>query len=120
MIPIAVLMRNGNTKSIVTAAPKWVPITAKQNVNTAKQSQTTDRQNITTETKEVLKIPKVITDTVVGNHFYAVKASTSWQWKPKTKVLPHVSCASMDLKKFEYFDAQGRPKSVLAWVHKRN
>ena len=72
----------GNTKSIVTASPKWVPTTAKQNVNTAKQCQTTVKQNITTDSKEVLKIPKVITDTVVGNHFYAVKASASWQWKP--------------------------------------
>ena len=110
MIPRAVLMKNETTKSIVTAAPKWVPTTAKQNVNTAKQSQTVDKQNITTETKEVLKIPKVITDTVVGNHFYAVKASASWQWKPKTKVLHHVNCASMELKKYDSVDAQGRHK----------
>ncbi|GJY00547.1 hypothetical protein Tco_0357565 [Tanacetum coccineum] len=41
----------------------------------------------------------------------AVKASACWVWKPKTKVLDHVSkhnSASMNFKKFDYIDAQGR------------
>nr|GFC46713.1 hypothetical protein [Tanacetum cinerariifolium] len=44
-------------------------------------------------------------------------------WRPKTLVLDHVfrtTSASMTLKQFEYNDALGRSKSVMAWVPKRN
>ncbi|GKD26417.1 hypothetical protein Tco_1232631 [Tanacetum coccineum] len=42
-----------------------------------------------------------------------VKASACWVWKPKNKVIDHVSKynnASMTLKRFDYIDAQGRFK----------
>ncbi|GJZ02697.1 putative ribonuclease H-like domain-containing protein [Tanacetum coccineum] len=54
--------------------------------------------------------PKSVVNTVKGNNVNAVKASASWVWKPKTKVLDHVSkhnSASNTLKKFDYVDAQG-------------
>nr|GEY81716.1 hypothetical protein [Tanacetum cinerariifolium] len=44
-------------------------------------------------------------------------------WRPKTLVLDHVfktTSASMTLKRFDYNDALGRSKSVMAWVPKRN
>nr|GFC14235.1 hypothetical protein [Tanacetum cinerariifolium] len=44
-------------------------------------------------------------------------------WKPKCLVLDHAlrtSSVSMTLKWFEYNDALGRSKSVIAWVPKRN
>nr|GFC10187.1 hypothetical protein [Tanacetum cinerariifolium] len=44
-------------------------------------------------------------------------------WKPKCPVLDHAlrtSNASMTLKRFDYNDALGRSKSVMAWVPKRN
>nr|GFC86164.1 hypothetical protein [Tanacetum cinerariifolium] len=44
-------------------------------------------------------------------------------WKPKCLVLDHVlrtSSASMTLTRFNYNDALGRSKSVMAWVPKRN
>ncbi|GJS65887.1 hypothetical protein Tco_0680451 [Tanacetum coccineum] len=47
-----------------------------------------------------------------------VKASACWVWKPKNRVIDHVSKynnASMTLKRFDYIDAQGRFKSVMAW-----
>nr|GFC31248.1 hypothetical protein [Tanacetum cinerariifolium] len=46
-----------------------------------------------------------------------------WVWKPKCIVLDHAlrtSSASMTLKRFDYNDALGRSKSVMAWVPKRN
>nr|GEZ61817.1 hypothetical protein [Tanacetum cinerariifolium] len=46
-----------------------------------------------------------------------------WEWKPNCPILDHVSCntsASMTLKRFDYNDAPGRSKSVMAWVPKRN
>nr|GFA36314.1 hypothetical protein [Tanacetum cinerariifolium] len=47
----------------------------------------------------------------------------NWVWKPKCTVLDHVSrltSASMTLKQFDYTDALGRSKSVMAWVPKRH
>ncbi|GJZ50886.1 ribonuclease H-like domain-containing protein [Tanacetum coccineum] len=58
--------------------------------------------------------PKAVVNVVQGNNVNAVKASACWVWKPKTKVLDHVSkhnSASTILKRFDYIDAQGRSKS---------
>nr|GFA62467.1 hypothetical protein [Tanacetum cinerariifolium] len=66
--------------------------------------------------------PKAVVNAVLGNRVNAFKASACWVWKPKTKVIDHVSKhngASIKLKKFDYVDAQGRSKSVMAWVPKR-
>nr|GEU76370.1 retrovirus-related Pol polyprotein from transposon TNT 1-94 [Tanacetum cinerariifolium] len=46
-----------------------------------------------------------------------------WVWRPKCLVLDHdlrTTSASMTLKQFDYNDALGRSKSVMAWVPKRN
>ncbi|GJU43090.1 putative ribonuclease H-like domain-containing protein [Tanacetum coccineum] len=59
--------------------------------------------------------PKAVVNAVKGNNVNAVKASACWVWKPKTKVLDHVSkhnSASINLKKFDYIDAQGRSKHM--------
>ncbi|GKD48339.1 hypothetical protein Tco_1277315 [Tanacetum coccineum] len=62
--------------------------------------------------------PKAVVNAVKGNNFNVVKASACSVWKPKDKVLDHVSkynSASINLKKFDYIDAQGISKSVKAW-----
>ncbi|GKG19690.1 hypothetical protein Tco_0376789 [Tanacetum coccineum] len=67
--------------------------------------------------------PKAVVNVVKGNKVNAVKASACWVWKAKSKVFDHVSkynSASITLKKFNYVDAQGRSKLVMAWVPKRN
>nr|GEU73317.1 ribonuclease H-like domain, reverse transcriptase, RNA-dependent DNA polymerase [Tanacetum cinerariifolium] len=49
-----------------------------------------------------------------GNEANAVKALTCWIWRPKQKVLDHVSRhngALMNFKRFDYVDAQGKSKS---------
>nr|GEY02124.1 hypothetical protein [Tanacetum cinerariifolium] len=70
--------------------------------------------------------------TLSAAHINAVKPSvvtavqhnnTKKVWRPKTLVLDHVfrtTSASMTLKRFDYNDALGRSKSVMAWVPKRN
>nr|GEX40454.1 reverse transcriptase domain-containing protein [Tanacetum cinerariifolium] len=66
--------------------------------------------------------PKAVVNVVLGNRVNDVKASACWVWKPKIKVIDHVSkhnSASITLKKFDYVDAQGRSKSVMAWVLKK-
>ncbi|GKB14161.1 putative ribonuclease H-like domain-containing protein [Tanacetum coccineum] len=58
--------------------------------------------------------PKAVVNAVKGNNVNVVKASTCWVWKPKTKVLDHVSkhnSASITLKKFDYVD--GNPQIDL-------
>ncbi|GKA35834.1 hypothetical protein Tco_0722325, partial [Tanacetum coccineum] len=62
--------------------------------------------------------PKVVVSDNKGNEANAVKASTCWVWRPKQKVLDHVSRhngESMNFKRFDYVNAQGRSKSVMAW-----
>ncbi|GKC29120.1 hypothetical protein Tco_1036414 [Tanacetum coccineum] len=91
-----------------------------QRVNTVK-----DKNVNTIRPKAVVNTarPKAVVNAVKGNNVNAVKASTCWVWKPKTKVLDHVSkhnSASITLKKFDYNDAQDRSKSVMAWFPKRN
>ncbi|GJV61465.1 hypothetical protein Tco_1467565, partial [Tanacetum coccineum] len=81
-----------------------------QRVNTVK-----DKNVNTARPKVVVNVvrPKAIVNAVKGNNVNAVKASACWVWKPKTKVLDHVSkhnSASITLKKFDYIDAQGRSK----------
>ncbi|GJR29646.1 hypothetical protein Tco_1105878 [Tanacetum coccineum] len=63
--------------------------------------------------------PKDAHNAVKRNRFNAVKASACWVWMPKNRVVDHVSKninASVTLKRLDYIDAQGRFKSVMAWV----
>ncbi|GJV24806.1 putative ribonuclease H-like domain-containing protein [Tanacetum coccineum] len=58
--------------------------------------------------------PKLVVNAVKENKVNAVKDLACWVWKPKTKVLDHVSntsVLSITLKKFDYIDAQGRSRS---------
>ncbi|GJR89158.1 hypothetical protein Tco_0213169 [Tanacetum coccineum] len=121
MVPRAVLMKSGlvsvNTARQVNA---FKNSNFNQRVNTVK-----DKNVNTVRPKAVVNAarPKVVVNAVKGNNVNVVKASACWVWKPKTKVLDHVSkhnSALITLKKFDYIDAQGRSKSVMAWVPKRN
>nr|GEU78676.1 hypothetical protein [Tanacetum cinerariifolium] len=60
--------------------------------------------------------PKAILNDVQGNQVNDVKASACWVWRPKNKVLDHVSrknSASMSFKRIDYVDAQVRSKSII-------
>nr|GEV33393.1 putative ribonuclease H-like domain-containing protein [Tanacetum cinerariifolium] len=69
----------------------------------------------TTKPKTVVNTArlKAVLNAVKGNEVYALKASACWVWKPKIKILDHVSkhnSASITLMKYDYIDAQGRSK----------
>nr|GEV73493.1 hypothetical protein [Tanacetum cinerariifolium] len=52
---------------------------------------------------------KAVVNAILGNSVNAVKASACWVWKPKTKVIDHVSkhnSTSITLKKFDYANPQ--------------
>ncbi|GJR89580.1 hypothetical protein Tco_0213591 [Tanacetum coccineum] len=140
MVPRAVLMKSGlvsvntarqvnvaHSKTIVNAARpisylfKIAHSTVKRPIhkNTAfKNTNINQRVNTARDKKFNTARPKVVVNVVKGNNFNVVKALACWVWKPKTKVLDHVSkhnSASITLKKFNYIDAQGRSKSAMAW-----
>ncbi|GKC14487.1 putative ribonuclease H-like domain-containing protein, partial [Tanacetum coccineum] len=55
--------------------------------------------------------PKAVVSNNKGNEANVVKASACWVWRPKQKVLDHVfrhNGASMNFKRFDYVDAQGK------------
>ncbi|GJX67623.1 ribonuclease H-like domain-containing protein [Tanacetum coccineum] len=90
MVPREVLMKSGLVS-----------------VNTARQ----DKNVNAARPKVVVNAarPKAIVNVVKGNNVNDVKASACWVWKPKTKVLDHVSkhnSASITLKKFDYGNPQ--------------
>ncbi|GKD86955.1 hypothetical protein Tco_1358109 [Tanacetum coccineum] len=144
LVPRAVLMKSGlvsvynaiqvNTahlKTIVNAARpmsylfKTAHSTVKRLIhkNTSFKNSNIDQRVNTVSGKKNIARPKAVVNDVKGNNVNVVKASACWVWKPKTKVLDHVSkhnSASITLKKFDYVDAQGRYKSIMAWVPKRS
>ncbi|GJS40853.1 hypothetical protein Tco_0565896 [Tanacetum coccineum] len=71
-----------------------------QNINTGKQTVNTVRPNV---------------NTVRARGFNAVKPSACWVWRP---IKPNG--ASLTFNKYNYIDARGRSKSVMAWVPKDN
>ncbi|GJZ59879.1 hypothetical protein Tco_0615695 [Tanacetum coccineum] len=66
--------------------------------------------------------PKAIVSTAEGNRENAVKSSACWIWRPTGNIIDHTSIYSRSymFRIFDYVDLQGRIKSVMAWVPKRN
>ncbi|GJY40230.1 hypothetical protein Tco_0427500 [Tanacetum coccineum] len=143
MVPKAVLMKSGlvsvntarqvniaHTKTTVNGASpmsnlsKIAHSTVKRPINKNTTFKNSNQKVNTVRGNNVNTArPKAVVNAVKGNHVNDVKASALWVWKPKTKVLDHDSkhnSASMNFKRFDYIDAQGRSKSVIAWVPKRD
>ncbi|GKA84192.1 reverse transcriptase domain-containing protein, partial [Tanacetum coccineum] len=59
--------------------------------------------------------PKAVVNAIRTNRVNVVKASACWVWRP---VKPN--SASITLKIYDYVDARGRSRSVMAWVPKKN
>ncbi|GJR85762.1 retrovirus-related pol polyprotein from transposon TNT 1-94 [Tanacetum coccineum] len=136
LVPRAVLMKSGlvsvniarqvntaHSKTTVNAArpmsylSKTAHSTVKRPIhkNTSFKNSNIDQRVNTVSGKKINTArPKAVVNAIKGNNVNVVKASACWVWKPKTKVLDHVSkhnSASITLKKFDYVDAQGRSKS---------
>nr|GEU83738.1 ribonuclease H-like domain-containing protein [Tanacetum cinerariifolium] len=68
--------------------------------------------------KKVTTVEVHKVNAIQGTKGNAKKASANWVWKSKCTILDHVSrltSASMTIKQFDYNDALGRSKSVMAW-----
>ncbi|GJS67621.1 putative reverse transcriptase domain-containing protein [Tanacetum coccineum] len=121
-VPKAVLMKSGH-KTLNTASLNSSK--AAVLVNTAIPIRTAYLRPTVNSAKTTLNVfnrahshPKAVVSDNKGNEANAVRASTCWVWRPKQKVLDHVSRhngALMNFKRFDYINAQGRSKSVMAW-----
>ncbi|GJX08435.1 ribonuclease H-like domain-containing protein [Tanacetum coccineum] len=84
-------------------------------ITAANNSNFTKKVNIVKGTRVNTARPKADLNVVKGNKGNAVKALACWVWRPKDKILGHVTKnngASMSFKRFDYIDAQGRSKSA--------
>ncbi|GJZ88769.1 hypothetical protein Tco_0660551, partial [Tanacetum coccineum] len=102
-------MKNVINNAYSTTRRPFNKITAANNSNFTKKVNTVKGIRVNTAR------PKAVLGAVKGNKGNAVKASACWVWRPKHKVLDHVSRnngASMSFKIFNYIDAQGRSKHM--------
>ncbi|GKD20422.1 hypothetical protein Tco_1222125 [Tanacetum coccineum] len=110
-------MKNVINNAYSTARRPFNKITAANNSNFTKKVSTVKGTRVNTARL------KAVLSAVKENKGNTVKASACWVWRPKHKVLDHVfrnNGSLMSFKRFYYIDAQGRSKSVMAWVPKRN
>ncbi|GJS33580.1 hypothetical protein Tco_0531962 [Tanacetum coccineum] len=93
-------VNTAHSKTIVNAArpmsylSKIAHSTVKRPIhkNTAFKNSNIDQRVNTVSSKKInIARPKAVVNVVKGNNVNAVKASTCWVWKPKTKVLDNVS-----------------------------
>ncbi|GJZ36359.1 hypothetical protein Tco_0582550 [Tanacetum coccineum] len=87
MVPKAVLMRSGlvsltTARPVNTAQPRTIRVNTVKDINV---------NNVRPKAVVNTARPKAILNAVKRNHVNAVKALACWVWKPKTKVINHVS-----------------------------
>ncbi|GJV12612.1 uncharacterized mitochondrial protein-like protein [Tanacetum coccineum] len=91
------------------------PTVKKPVVETSKAKASADKPKIIKKNNGAPTINDWVSDSEEED-VNAVKASACWVWKPKTKVIDHVSkhnSASTIMKRFDYIDAQGRSKYMI-------
>ncbi|GJS33297.1 hypothetical protein Tco_0531679 [Tanacetum coccineum] len=111
-------MKNVINNAYSTARRPFNKITAANNSNFNKRVNIVNDKNVNVARPNAVvntARPKAVLSAVKGNKGNDVKASACWVWRPKHKVLDHVSRnngASMSFKRFDYVDAQGRSKNM--------
>ncbi|GJX24824.1 ribonuclease H-like domain-containing protein [Tanacetum coccineum] len=108
---------SGPLKNVINNAYS-IAIRTFNKITTANNSNFTKKVNTIKGTRVNTARPKAVLSAVKENKGNAVKASTCWVWRPKHKVLDHVSRnngASMSFQRFDYIDAQGRSKGFVAF-----
>ncbi|GJS80093.1 putative ribonuclease H-like domain-containing protein [Tanacetum coccineum] len=78
-------------------------------ITPANNNNFTKKVNIVKGTRVNTARPKAVISAVKGNKGNVVKASTCWVWRPKHKILDHVSRnngASFSFKRLDYIDTQ--------------
>ncbi|GKD70692.1 ribonuclease H-like domain-containing protein [Tanacetum coccineum] len=105
-------MKNVINNAYSTDRRPFNKITSTNNRNFNKRVNTVNNKNINAARPNVVvntARPKAVLSVVKGNKGNVVKASACWVWRPKHKVLDHVSRnngASMSFKRFDYGNPQ--------------
>ncbi|GKF31894.1 hypothetical protein Tco_0101692 [Tanacetum coccineum] len=96
MVPKLVLMMSGlvqlttarpvNTALLKTTENSSRPMTNRVNTVSGKKVNTARPKAVVNAAR-----PKVVLNVVKGNQVNTIKASACWVWKPKTKIIDHVS-----------------------------
>ncbi|GJS68138.1 hypothetical protein Tco_0682703 [Tanacetum coccineum] len=128
IVPQAVLTKSGlvslNTaKSVSTAQPKKTMNGAMPTTYSYYKAYSSAKIPFNKKTSNHNRYFNKRVNTVKKAEVNTVKALASWVWKPKHEELDHVSksnSASKTLTRYDYVDALGRFKSVLAWDFKRH
>ncbi|GJS21918.1 putative ribonuclease H-like domain-containing protein [Tanacetum coccineum] len=111
-------MKNVINNAYSTARRPFNKIIAANNSNFNKKVSTVNDKNVNVARPNAVvntARPKAVISAVKGNKGNVVKASACWVWRPKHKVLGHVSRnngASMSFKRFDYINAQGRSRHM--------
>ncbi|GJT84738.1 putative ribonuclease H-like domain-containing protein [Tanacetum coccineum] len=120
-------VNTAHSKTTVNAARPMSYLSKKQRIlmledlhknTTFKNSNINQRVNTVRGKKFNIARPKAVVNVVKGNNYNAVKASACWVWKPKHKVLDHVSKHNRNMsyltnyKEIDggYVDFGGNPK----------
>ncbi|GJY95212.1 ribonuclease H-like domain-containing protein, partial [Tanacetum coccineum] len=113
----AVLTRSGkiNTAgvSVNTAVRPVNTVGSKPTVNHPRPISNAYKRDIH-KVKDTTARDRAVVSENKGKWVNVVKASTYWVWKAKN------SSASNTFKKYSYIDAQGRSKSIMAWIPKEH
>nr|GFB03247.1 hypothetical protein [Tanacetum cinerariifolium] len=112
------------TKTVSTVKPKFSKTRPTLASHAVSRSQTSYRRPIPRPpSSNSRNSPPRVTATEPSAVSAAQHNQGTWVWRPKCLVLDHdlrTTSTSMTLKRFDYNDALGRSKSVMAWVPKRN
>ncbi|GJV78375.1 hypothetical protein Tco_1509959 [Tanacetum coccineum] len=105
-----------------TAHPKSTVLCARPKTHFQNQAQSTVQRPFYKKTaltkrsnNQNINTGRQTVNTVRARGFNAVKPSACWVWRP---IKPNG--ASLVFNKYNYIDARGRSKSVMAWVRKDN
>ncbi|GJY04395.1 hypothetical protein Tco_0370335 [Tanacetum coccineum] len=99
------------------------PLRRPFNQKSAAKTNNLNKKVYTAKVKNVTTAgPEVVVSTAKGKRENIVKSSACWIWRLVGKVIDHIykDSGSYMPKRFDYVDPQGRLKSVMARVPKRN
>nr|GEY48425.1 hypothetical protein [Tanacetum cinerariifolium] len=127
MVPAAVLTQSKPISAVVrpicAAVPKIMVTRPRHAHSIDTKSKSTFRRHITRgQSPKISNSPPRVTAAQAPVVSAAKGKKGKWVWRPKCPILDHDSRttgASITLKQLYDIDAQGRSKSVIAWVPKR-
>nr|GEW51149.1 hypothetical protein [Tanacetum cinerariifolium] len=125
MVPAAVLTQSKPVsitaaRPVCAAVPKFMVTRPRHAHSLNTKSKLPIRRYITcSQSLKTSNLPPRVTAAKALVVSAAKGKKRKWIWRPTCSILDHDSSASMILKRFDYYDALGRSKSVMAWVPKR-